>query len=61
MTDVIDEIMQTEEQRRAFGLRLKELRKQQHKTQKEVATRIGLQLHSTINMNQGCIFHRRIN
>lgn len=44
MTDVIDEIMQTEEQRRAFGLRLKELRKQQHKTQKEVATRIGLQL-----------------
>ncbi|ETO49988.1 hypothetical protein L327_0121420 [Yersinia pestis S3] len=27
MTDVIDEIMQTEEQRRAFGLRLKELRK----------------------------------
>ncbi|BFI43924.1 transcriptional regulator [Yersinia pseudotuberculosis] len=44
MTDVIDEMVQTEEQRRAFGLRLKELRKQQHKTQKEVATRIGLQL-----------------
>ncbi|MBP1039329.1 helix-turn-helix transcriptional regulator, partial [Serratia fonticola] len=44
MADVIDEIMQTEEQRRAFGQRLKELRNQQRKTQKEVAALIGLQL-----------------
>ncbi|MEH0834605.1 helix-turn-helix transcriptional regulator [Pectobacterium cacticida] len=44
MADVIDEIMQTEEQRRAFGQRLKALRNQQRKTQKEVAALIGLQL-----------------
>ncbi|EFE97793.1 helix-turn-helix domain-containing protein [Serratia odorifera] len=44
MADVIDEIMQTEEQRRAFGQRLKELHNQQRKTQKEVAALIGLQL-----------------
>lgn len=44
MADVIDEIMQTEEQRRAFGQRLKVLRNQQRKTQKEVAALIGLQL-----------------
>lgn len=44
MADVIDEIMQTEEQRRAFGRRLKELRNALRKTQKEVAAQIGLQL-----------------
>ncbi|MEI7285971.1 helix-turn-helix domain-containing protein [Pectobacterium carotovorum] len=44
MADVINETMQTEEQRRAFGQRLKALRNQQHRTQKEVAALIGLQL-----------------
>ncbi|MDY4380524.1 helix-turn-helix transcriptional regulator [Pectobacterium brasiliense] len=43
MADMIDEIMQTEDQHRAFGQRLKVLRNQQHKTQKEVAALIGLQ------------------
>lgn len=37
-------IMQSEEQRRAFGKRLKELRNKQRWTQKEVAAKIGLQL-----------------
>ncbi|AUX71700.1 helix-turn-helix domain-containing protein [Erwinia pyrifoliae] len=44
MADMTDELMQTEEQRRAFGKRLKELRNQQRRTQKEVAALIGLQL-----------------
>ncbi|MBN3053792.1 helix-turn-helix transcriptional regulator [Pectobacterium brasiliense] len=44
MADVINETMQTEEQRRAFGQRLKALRNQQRRTQKEVAALIGLQL-----------------
>ncbi|MBC8955001.1 helix-turn-helix domain-containing protein [Xenorhabdus sp. PB62.4] len=44
MADITDEIMQTEEQRRAFGKRLKVLRNQQRRTQKEVAGLIGLQL-----------------
>ncbi|EBF2920014.1 helix-turn-helix transcriptional regulator [Salmonella enterica subsp. enterica serovar Agama] len=44
MADVINEIMQTEEQRRAFGRRLKELRNALRRTQKEVAAQIGLQL-----------------
>lgn len=44
MTYMTDELMQTEEQRRAFGKRLKELRNQQRRTQKEVAALIGLQL-----------------
>jgi len=38
------DIMQSEEQRRAFGTRLKELRNQRRWTQKEVAAKIGLQL-----------------
>jgi len=37
-------IMQSEEQRKAFGKRLKQLRNQRRLTQKEVAARIGLQL-----------------
>ncbi|WJM85469.1 helix-turn-helix transcriptional regulator [Dickeya chrysanthemi] len=36
--------MQTEEQRRAFGQRLKALRNQQRRTQKDIAARIGVQL-----------------
>jgi len=36
--------VQTEEQRRVFGQRLKELRNQQRKTQKEGAALIGLLL-----------------
>ncbi|KLU14009.1 MULTISPECIES: helix-turn-helix domain-containing protein [Xenorhabdus] len=44
MADMTEEIMQTEEQRRAFGQRLKALRNQQRRTQKEVAGLIGLQL-----------------
>ncbi|CCP06046.1 putative transcriptional regulatory protein [Erwinia amylovora MR1] len=44
MADMTDELMQSEEQRRAFGKRLKELRNQQRRTQKEVAALIGLQL-----------------
>ncbi|MBD1226988.1 MULTISPECIES: helix-turn-helix domain-containing protein [Xenorhabdus] len=44
MADMTEEIMQTEEQRRAFGQRLKALRNQQRRTQKEIAGLIGLQL-----------------
>ena len=44
MANLIDEIMQTEEQRKAFGKRLKELRNQKRLTQKEVAAKLGLQL-----------------
>ncbi len=43
VTSMVD-IMQSEEQRRAFGARLKELRNQRRWTQKEVAAKIGLQL-----------------
>lgn len=44
MFDSMAHIMQSEEQRKAFGKRLKELRNQRRWTQKEVAARIGLQL-----------------
>jgi transcriptional regulator with XRE-family HTH domain len=44
MVNVRVEIMQSEEQRRAFGKRLKDLRKQRRWTQKEMAAKIGLQL-----------------
>lgn len=44
MFDAMADVMQSEEQRRAFGTRLKELRNQKRWTQKEVAARIGLQL-----------------
>ena len=44
MFDLMVETMQTEEHRKAFGMRLKELRNQRRLTQKEVAARIGLKL-----------------
>ena len=44
MADFMVDVMQSEEHRRAFGKRLKELRNQQRWTQKEVAAKIGLQL-----------------
>ena len=44
MVNVRVDIMQSEEQRRAFGKRLKDLRKQRRWTQKEMAAKIGLQL-----------------
>lgn len=44
MVNLMANIMQSEEQRRAFGKRLKELRNQRRWTQKEVAAKIGLQL-----------------
>lgn len=44
MFDLMVDVMQSEEHRKAFGKRLKELRNQQRWTQKEVAARIGLQL-----------------
>ena len=44
MIDLMVDDMQSEEHRKAFGKRLKELRNQRRWTQKEVAARIGLQL-----------------
>ena len=44
MFDAVADVMQSEEQRKAFGARLKELRNLKRWTQKEVAARIGLQL-----------------
>lgn len=44
MVNSMVDIMQSEEQRRAFGKRLKELRNRRRWTQKEVAAKIGLQL-----------------
>ncbi len=44
MLDLMVDIMQSEEHRKAFGKRLKELRNQRRWTQKEVAAKIGLQL-----------------
>jgi transcriptional regulator with XRE-family HTH domain len=44
MLDLMVDVMQSEEHRKAFGKRLKELRNQRRWTQKEVAARIGLQL-----------------
>jgi transcriptional regulator with XRE-family HTH domain len=44
MVNIRVEIMQSEEQRKAFGKRLKDLRKQRRWTQKEMAAKIGLQL-----------------
>lgn len=44
MFDAVVHVMQSEELRKAFGTRLKELRNQKRWTQKEVAARIGLQL-----------------
>jgi transcriptional regulator with XRE-family HTH domain len=44
MNDFMVETMQSEEQRKAFGMRVKEFRNQRRWTQKEVAARIGLKL-----------------
>lgn len=44
MFDLMIDAMQSEEHRKAFGKRLKELRNQRRWTQKEVAAKIGLQL-----------------
>ena len=44
MLDLMVDVMQSEEHRKAFGKRLKELRNQRRWTQKEVAAKIGLQL-----------------
>lgn len=44
MFDLMVDAMQSEEHRKAFGKRLKELRNQRRWTQKEVAAKIGLQL-----------------
>jgi transcriptional regulator with XRE-family HTH domain len=44
MINFMVETMQSEEQRKAFGMRLKEFRNQRRWTQKEVAARIGLKL-----------------
>ena len=42
--DFMVDVMQSEEHRKAFGKRLKELRNQRRWTQKEVTAKIGLQL-----------------
>lgn len=44
MTHILDNVMQDEKSRKAFGKRLKELRNKLRWTQKEVAAKIGLQL-----------------
>ena len=44
MFDSLVDTMQSEEHRKAFGLRLKEFRNQRRWTQKEVAARIGIKL-----------------
>lgn len=52
MFQVLDNVMQDEESRKAFGKRLKELRNKLRWTQKEVAAKIGLQL-SQFNKYEG--------
>lgn len=52
MFQLLDNVMQDEESRKAFGKRLKELRNKLRWTQKEVAAKIGLQL-SQFNKYEG--------
>jgi transcriptional regulator with XRE-family HTH domain len=52
MFQVLDNIMQDEQSRKAFGKRLKDLRNKLRWTQKEVAAKIGLQL-SQFNKYEG--------